>query len=63
LVKAAGYITLVQSALFLTGNFQLVSMGLIISVFCNFIMTYILFKESRGRQTPEEEANINAVLG
>ena len=62
LYKAAGYITLVQSVLFLTGAFQLVSIGLIISVFCNFVMTYILFKESRTGQTPEEETNM-PVLG
>lgn len=58
LYKAAGYITLIQSALFLTGNFPLVSFGLIISVFCNFVMTYLLFKESRAGQTPEEGTNV-----
>lgn len=63
LYKAAGYITLVQSALLLTGNFPLVSFGLIISVFCNFVMTYLLYKESRAGQTPEEETNVNVVLG
>lgn len=58
LYKAAGYITLVQSALFLTGNFQLVSIGLMISVICNFVMTFILFKESRAGQAPHENANV-----
>jgi transcriptional regulator with XRE-family HTH domain len=58
LYKVAGYITLVQSALFLTGNFQLVSVGLIISVFCNFVMTAILYKESGAGHTPEEDTEI-----
>lgn len=63
LYKMAGYITLVQSALFLTGNFQLVCIGMIISVFCNFVMTSILYKESSAGQTPNEEANFGAALG
>ena len=63
LYKMAGYITLVQSALFLTGNFQLVSIGLIVSVFCNFVMTSILYKESRAGQTPDEETTFGAALG
>jgi transcriptional regulator with XRE-family HTH domain len=63
LYKIAGFTTLVQSALFLTGNFQLVAIGLIISIFCNFIMTVILFKESRSEQIQNEEGSMSSVMG
>jgi transcriptional regulator with XRE-family HTH domain len=63
LYKMAGYTTLVQSALFLTGNFQLIATGLIISIFCNFLMTLILFKESRIEQTQNEEGTMSSALG
>ena len=63
LYKIAGYTTLVQSALFLTGNFQLVAIGLIISVFCNFIITVILFKESRHERAQSEEGAMSSVMG
>lgn len=63
LYKMAGYITLVQSALFLSGNFQLVCIGLIVSVFCNFVLTSILYKESRAGQVPDEEASLGAAMG
>jgi transcriptional regulator with XRE-family HTH domain len=63
LYKMAGYIMLVQSALFLTGNFQFVCIALIISVFSNFVMASLLYKESRAGQTPEEETNLGAALG
>jgi transcriptional regulator with XRE-family HTH domain len=63
LYKIAGYTTLVQSALFITGNFQLVATGLIISVFCNFMMTIILFKESRHERSQHEEGTMSSVMG
>jgi len=63
LYRIAGYISLIQSVLFLTANFQLVTIGLIISVFCNIIMTVILFRESRDGQIPHEEGSVSSVLG
>ena len=63
LYKITGYTTLVQSTLFLTGNFQLISVGLIISIFCNFMMIVILFKESRSEQIQNEEGSMSSVMG
>jgi transcriptional regulator with XRE-family HTH domain len=62
LYRITGYTTLLQSALFLTGSFPLVVAGLIISVFCNFMMTMILFKESRHEQSQAEEGSVRSIM-
>jgi transcriptional regulator with XRE-family HTH domain len=62
LYKIAGYTTLVQSGLFLTADFKIVSAGLIISIFCNFVMMVILFKESREIQQHTGEDASHAAL-
>lgn len=63
LYRVAGYITLVQSALFLTGNFIFAGAGLLISIGCNFVLTFIMYKESHSAQMPEEEGSLNTVMG
>lgn len=63
LYKIAGYTTMVLSTLFITGNFQLVAISLIISVFLNFIMTVILFKESRHERAQNGEGAMSSVMG
>ena len=45
--KVAGIIGLIQTALFLSSNFTIISAGLIISVFFNFITLMILYTESK----------------
>jgi hypothetical protein len=44
--KSAGIMTFIQTSLFLTLNFDLIIAGLVISIFCNVVMTCILYIES-----------------
>lgn len=46
LYKTAGIMTFIQTSLFFSLNFHLIVTGLVISIFCNVIMTYILYIES-----------------
>ena len=48
--KVAGTILIMQNAMFLSSNFNIVSGGLVLSLGCNFLQVMIVYAESSGLQ-------------
>jgi transcriptional regulator with XRE-family HTH domain len=53
--KIAGVITFVQTGLFLSLDFDFITVGLVLSAFCNVLMTYILYHEVAHSGKPAGE--------
>jgi transcriptional regulator with XRE-family HTH domain len=58
----AGVAGIVQSLMFLTFDFKVQSIGLMISAFCNVFMLAILYNEYRGNEKPVEKAKTSLLL-